>query len=108
MKYAEFKSGNHIVEFFCSNLTEETVRIDGKTVSRAYILQNKSHVFTLNNELFALSTKYTLLSSATVTVTLAKEEQIIDVKTIPLDKMQRYLWLGIGILGVLWLLRILS
>lgn len=108
MKYAEFKSGNHNVTFFCTNLTEEIVKIDGIVQSKSYIIQNKSHLFILNNELFTLTTKYNILSSGSITITLSKKDQIIDVKTVPLDKTQRFLWLGIVSILILWLIRIIT
>lgn len=107
IKYAEFNSGSHKVVFSCSNFTEEIVTIDGITQSKSYILQNKSHIFLLNDELFSLSTSYNILSKGSITITLAKNDEIIDVKTVPIDRNQRYLWIGVAAIIILLIFRIL-
>lgn len=106
MKYAEFNSGSHKVVFSCSNFTEEIVAIDGITQSKSYIIQNKSHIFMLNDELFSLSTSYNILSKGTITITLAKNNEIIDIKTVSIDKNQRYLWIGVAAILLLSIFRI--
>lgn len=107
MQYAEFISGNHKVKFSCSNFGEETVSIDGVVQSKGYIFQNKNHIFTLNDEFFSLSTKYNILSDGLITITLTKNNDIIDVKSVPLDKTQRYIWLGVGAILILWIVNLL-
>lgn len=107
MQYAEFISGNHKVQFSCSNFGEETVSIDGVVQSKGYIFQNKNHIFTLNDEFFSLSTKYNILSDGLITITLTKNNDIIDVKSVPLDKTQRYIWLGVGAILILWIVNLL-
>ena len=97
MKYAEFNIDNQIVEFHNTMIGFEKIIINDQTVSKKYSFSGVTHQLPFKD--CYLESKYVQFGNRKIALTLIKDGNIIDEKTIATNTKQRIFWMMIGVLS---------
>ncbi|RKD86072.1 hypothetical protein BC643_4388 [Mangrovibacterium diazotrophicum] len=96
MKYLEFKYSGNKIEFENSVFGRETVKLNGRSVSRKYSVTGTSHIFKIGGDDFELKSTYKLFRDGALTLDLIKEESIVCSNSFGVNSRHRIAWMAIG------------
>ena len=106
MKYAEFNIENRIIEFHNTMIGFEKIIINNKTVSKKYSFSGATHQLPYTD--CYLESKYVQFGNRKIELSLIKEGNTIDKKTVATDLKQRFFWIIIGVLSGIGTYRFLN
>ncbi|MEO6837786.1 MAG: hypothetical protein ABI261_02095 [Ginsengibacter sp.] len=97
MKYAEFNIDSNKIEFLNSIFGIESVLLNGKMVSKRFSFSGIKHKIKRNSNHLILESKYKQFDKREIELELKKNGELIEKKTVKVDKKQRIYWMLIGL-----------
>ena len=106
MKYYEYNIESDKIEFYNSYLGKETILVNGKKVSEKFSITGTEHFFKINSSAIILTTEYILFKDRKFNLYLEKNDKLIDLKYIELNRRFWLIVLGIGLVIGFWLIKL--